>query len=133
MFVLNRRTAMRLRSGKSWRCRRSKDLANCPTNLVNKSLDHALRLALPIESMGGLSAHGWKDIVACRQTDKERERNEPDAEAKIRSDLGETWHVGLVVVRGPLVGAGLCIGKVSEPNVVVDEHENCVLLARANA
>ena len=124
---------MSLGSAKSRRCRRSKNLTNCPTNLINKSLDHALRLALPIEAMGGLSAHGRQDIVACRQTDKECERNEPDAEAKVRGDLGETWHVGLVVVRSPLVRARLCIGKVSEPDVVVDEHENYNLLVRANA
>jgi hypothetical protein len=47
--------------------------------------------------------------------------------------LREAWHVGLIVVRGTLVGARLCIREVSEPNVMVDQDENCCELAKLNA
>jgi hypothetical protein len=83
--------------------------------------------------MDRLGAHCRKDVVASRQTNEEREGHEPHAKPKVRRDLCEAWHVGLVVVRGTLVGARLCIRKVSEPNVMVDQDENCCELAKLKA
>ena len=92
---------------------------------VHHGLDHALRLAPPVVPAHGLAAHGGQDVVAGAQADEERKGHEPDADAKIRRDHGEAGDVDVVVVRGSLVGAGLRVGEVAEPRVVIAEDEDC--------
>lgn len=83
--------------------------------------------------MDRLGAHCRKDVIASRQTNEECEGHEPHAKPKVRRDLREARHIDLIVVRGTLVGARLCIREVSEPNVMVDQNKNCCELAKLKA
>lgn len=115
-------------------------LADRPANVVNQGLRHSLAAPLGTPAAtnstsgpnrgargGRLAAHGGENIVACRQADEQRKRDEPDTDAKVGRNLGEGRDVvGGVVVRGHvLVGALLAVGEVPEPDVMVQQDENC--------
>lgn len=74
---------------------------------------------------GILGAHARQHVFACRQGDKEGERNEPDAEAKVRCDLGEGGYVsGATVGVGRVGRGGRRRAEVPEPEVVVYDDES---------
>lgn len=105
-------------------------MTNRPANLVNKSLDHALRLASSIKPVDRLRTHRGENIVASRQTNEQGEWHKPNTKSKVRRDLREARNIGLVVVRGTLVHARLRIGEMTEPNIVIDQNKNYISLVR---
>ena len=48
-----------------------------------------------------LGAHAWEHVLSCAQADKEREWHEPNVQPKEGGDLGEGWHLRLLVVVVP--------------------------------
>ena len=103
-----------------------KDFAKRLLQRVHGSLDHALSAVTAVAiAGGGLAAHGREGVVAGREADKEREGDQPDAEAKVGGDLGKGGHVGRVVVGRAVDGRLLGGLKVAEPEVVVDQDEDC--------
>jgi hypothetical protein len=74
-----------------------------------------------------LMPHGRQHVVACRQANKERKGDEPDAQSKVGRDLGKGRDVvGRVVVgRHILDCAVLGTGEVAEPEVMIEKDEDC--------
>ena len=107
------------------------DFPNRILQRVDGGLDHALP---PVPAIAvarrGLAAHGREGIVARREAHKQREWDQPDAEAKIGGDLGKGGHVGRVVVGRAGDGGLLGALEVAEPEVVVDEDEDCACQSR---
>ena len=81
---------------------------------------------MPVHAARRLAAYRRQHVVAGRQAHEQRERHQPHAQAEVWGDHGEARDVGVFVV-GPLVGAVLAAGEVAEPDVVVDQDEDCTI------
>lgn len=80
-------------------------------------------MSMAIHAPRRLRAHRGEYVVASRQADKKRKRNKPDTQAKVRRNHGKARHIGVVVVCGAVIGFDLGVGKVAEPNIVVNKNE----------
>lgn len=108
------------------------NLSNRVEHTIHEGLGHTLVASLlcgginPPDTRRSLVSHRRQDVVAGGETDEQRKGHEPDANAKVRGDLGKGGHVGgQVVIRGHvLVGTFLVVGEVFEPDVVIDEYQS---------
>ena len=76
---------------------------------------------LDAASCGVFASHTRQDILARTQRDKEREGNKPDANAKIRGNLGEGGYIRGRVAIVARRGRGRRVRKVAEPQDMVGE------------
>lgn len=94
--------------------------SSLPSSINRAQMAMSIR-GLDTASCSVFTSHTRQDILACTQRDEEREGNEPDANAKIRSNLGEGGYIRGRVTIVARRGRGRRMRKVAEPQDMVGE------------